>query len=204
MNAVNDELDSLSSLDDLFDEAQAAATLRLRVKRHGKPGSLGFLEAANPSTLYADPANWLAKRKLGLIHHETQTYLGTFQEWTHRSVPDTRKLTRIEELVEVSGTEEVAGSAYQHFAVIEQPTTDRVLLVLSAELAFPRVVAIDAEVVVFCCSGGYNRIELAKRTAFTDDSESNEIFELPAGTNILPQLTHATKEYIKELLCQGN
>ena len=201
---MNTELDAFSSLDDLFDEAQAVATLRLKVKHRGKPGSLGFLAAADPSTLYADPANWLAKRKLGLIHRETQTYLGTFQEWLHKSVPDTRKLTRIEELSDVSGTEEVSGSAYQHFEVIEQPTTDRVLLTLSPELAFPRVVAIDAQMIVFCCSGGYNRIELAKRTAFTDSSESNEIFELPAGTNILPQLTHSTKEYIKELLCQGN
>lgn len=204
MSVTDSELDGLSSLDDLFDEAQAAATLRLRVKRHGKSGSLGFLALVSPATLYADPANWLARRKLGLIHRETQTYLGTFQEWTHRLVPDTRKLTRIEELSDVAGTEEVSGSAYQHFTVIEQPTTDRVLLTLSAELAFPRVVAIDVEVIVFCCFGGYNRVELAKRTAFSDDSESNEIFELPAGTNILPQLTHSTKKYIKELLCQGN
>ena len=204
MNEAILKLDDLSSLDDLFDEAQVAATLRLRVKPRGKPGTLGLLNSANPSTLYTNPANWLAKRKLGLIHRETQTYLGTFQEWTHRLILDARKLTRIEELTDVNGTEEVSGPAYQHFEVIDQPTTDRVLLVLSPELAFPRVIAIDAQVVVFCCSGGYNRIELAKRTAFTDDSESNEIFELPAGTNILPQLTHSTKEYIKELLCQGN
>lgn len=204
MTAIDSELDGLSSLDDLFDEAQAAATLRLRVKNRGKPGALGQLNTSDPSTLYTDPANWLAKRKLGLIHRETQTYLGTFQEWVHTKVPDARKLVRIEELSDVSGTEEVSGPAYEHFEVINQPVTDRIKLLLSPELAFPRVVAIDAEVLVFCCSGGYNRVELAKRTAFTDDSESNEIFELPAGTNILPQLTHSTKEYLKELLCQGN
>lgn len=194
-------MNDLSSLDELFEEAQTAAVLAAPAKK--RSGGVAAPESA-PSTLYSDPANWLPKRKLGLIHRETQTYLGTFQEWVHRSVADARKLTRIEELGLVEGTEEVSGPAYEHYEVINQPVTDRIKLLIAAELAFPRVTAIDAQVVVFCCSGGYNRVELALRTAFTEDSESNEIFELPAGTNILPQLTHSTKEYIKELLCQGN
>lgn len=193
-------MSDLSSLDDLFEEAQTAATLAAPAKKR----STASTEAASPSTLYSDPANWLPKRKLGLIHRETQTYLGTFQEWRHSSVPDARKLTRIEELGLVEGTEEVSGPAYQHYEVINQPVTDRIKLLITAELSFPRVSAIDAQVIIFCCSGGYNRVELALRTAFTEHSEANEIFELPAGTNILPQLTHSTKEYIKELLCQGN
>lgn len=193
-------MQDLSSLDDLFEEAQTAAALSAPAKKRGKADAA----ESSPSTLYSDPANWLPKRKLGLIHRETQTYLGTFQEWLHRSVADARKLVRIEELGLVEGTEEVSGPAYQHYEVLNQPVTDRIKLLITAELAFPRVTAIDAQVIVFCCSGGYNRVELALRTAFTEDSESNEIFELPAGTNILPQLTHSTKEYIKELLCQGN
>ena len=194
------ELDELSSLDDLFDEAQVAASFRLQVKNRGKMGANGVL-SSEPSTLYTDPANWLAKRKLGLIHRETQTYLGTFQEWTHRSVLDARKLVRIEELEIVNEVEEVTGPAYIKMDLELLPVTDRILLVLSPELAFPRVVAVDAQVIIFCCSGGYNRVELAKTTAFTDEVSSNEIFELPAGTNILPVLTHSTKIYIKELLC---
>lgn len=195
-------MSDLSSLDDLFEEAQTAATLAAPAKK--RSGGTAPAPSATPSTLYSDPDNWFPKRKLGLIHRETQTYLGTFQEWMHRSVADARKLTRIEELGVVEGTEEVSGPAYEHYEVINQPVTDRIKLLLTAELAFPRVTAIDAQVIVFCCAGGYNRVELALRTAFTEHSESNEIFELPAGTNILPQLTHSTKEYIKELLCQGN
>ena len=194
-------MSDLSSLDDLFEEAQTAATLAAPAK---KRSTAGTAPDATPSTLYSDPANWLPKRKLGLIHRETQTYLGTFQEWRHCSVADARKLTRIEELGLVEGTEEVSGSAYQHYEVLNQPVTDRIQLLVTAELAFPRVTALDAQVIVFCCSGGYNRVELALRTAFTEDDEANEIFELPAGINILPQLTHSTKEQIKELLCLGN
>ena len=62
----------MTELDELFTEAKAAYT---KIHPPTKP-TLGK---------YKDPLNWIRKRSIALIHKESQTLLGNFGEFHHRT-----------------------------------------------------------------------------------------------------------------------
>ena len=77
-------------LDDLWREAKqvirATAAAKLKAKADAPP--------LDPRAIYTNPDNWERTRGIALIHADTETLLGSFDEWTHRKIVNCRRLVR--------------------------------------------------------------------------------------------------------------
>jgi len=186
------------SLDDLYREAKAAmrAQAAAEVKQPAKPRAGKQVPEAAPDTsgIYRDPANWVRGKVITLIHSETQSLLGYFVEWKHKTVPDARRLVR-EELATIpqhSPIEYVSGDWSPKAVVEDKPrlpwhvtlpaTLDVLLLDFSLE---------SNEVLLDCSfgEGTLDRVELVIPTTF---ASLGQFLSLPEGTNILPRLSPKT------------
>lgn len=196
---------ALPSLDDLFREARASLRKETeakaaRDKLKAQQPTVRRQEAIEPSAIYANPDNWTRTRGVALIHRTSQSLIGNFWEWKHRTLPDTRRLVRSPVPIAVEALEEVD---YGYFA--EQPmlyhATPRaersVEMTLDLLLDFPQVSAAQVRVAVHVVDSYTSRVELLTETAFV---EENEALVLPPGTNILPVMNRACKLEIRSHL----
>ena len=189
------EPDSLS-LDDLWrtvrphiaaqrKEKEAAA-----IKRTAEPSS-------DTAALYANPDNWTRTRGIALIHAETQTLLGNFDEFIHNSVPNCRRLLRSERPCLVAATEQVSGNWW--LGVDRRPEPKQVWherrpAILHLHLDKLKVHSPACEVVACLSYGGIARVELAADTTFAqEDGKQEQLLFLPAGTNVLGEMSLDSK-----------
>lgn len=191
------ELDDLAftdPLEDLFTEALLAR--KIRVKRSNDPADKHALDAAAKKMreLYTLPENWERTRGVALIDKPTQTLIGNFSEYKHKSVPNTRKLLREHNPIAINATEEVEGylgAAFEqklHGNGWEQEHL-AVCHVLLDELM---VEAPKVELNIKTRLGALVRAELVQATQFASVS-GQTILLLPAGTNILEAASVDTK-----------
>lgn len=183
------------TLDFLFAEAKAA-----KPPIPDGPGvSRNRTQRIEPARLYADPENWKPGRFIALVHKETQTLLGTFQEHLHRSVPDCRRLLRVEGPVALSGTEEVSGTWGWIPPAVREATLSvcEVSLLLAIELQSPPLSCPEADLRIQLQGAGILAARLAADTEFSD-AAGQELLHLPAGTNLLPVLSLETKKRIRQ------
>ena len=182
-----------SSLESLFGEAKKAFTVpRGRgVESNRMPKPAG--------ALYTDPANWTAGTYIALMHKETQTLLGTFQEYLHRSVADCRRLVRVEGPVSVARVEEVAGTWGWTPPLVTSSSTQPQALTITVplELQSPPLICGIVPVTVHLQGAGLLSIRLVTDTQFADVT-GQEFLSLPAGTNLLPVLSLETKKQIRQ------
>ena len=191
----------IESLDDLFADA-AAAERRFPTMRAGKP------EAPKKLTFnekYLLPENWTAKRGVALIHEETKTLLGNFQELVHKREAGCRRLVRVEEPIVIDHTEYVRGPEWlgvERERIQFEPqrwTSERELLL--ADLALHPLGVHAADVLVRVClyMGGMARIELIAHTTFMS-VDAHSIITIPAGVNVIEAMSLDAKiEVRKEL-----
>lgn len=175
----------LDPLEDLLAECEAAGPARKRTKRPEVEAPRTF------SSQFSDPERWERKRGVALIHAETETLLGNFSEYVHRSVPGARKLIREEAPLLVSATERVSGSWWLGDSRKPEPRqawhTQRNALI-HLHLPSLGVHAPLVEVTAFLSYGGIARVELTSPTRFADD-HGQVLLDLPQGTNVLDAMS---------------
>lgn len=189
----------------LFNEATARARQAIKAKRTAPPKP-GEAEKQATQALYLDPANWERKRGIALIHEETETVLGNFSEYVHRSVPGCRKLVREESPIAVSARELVSGSWWledikpEPRQVWHEQRTAFVHLFLDKL----RVHSPACEVVVHLSYGSLARVELALETQFAQQAgDAAQLLTLPAGANVLEVMSSDCKVGLLQDLGRG-
>lgn len=190
-----------TSLDDLFREAKAA--MRVQVKAKIKAA----LPEPNPNTIgvYRNPSNWERVGGIALIHEGTNSLLGNFTEYQHRSDPSARRWIREANPLPASRTEIVAGDWWITPSAIPQPKRAwHEAKLTTVALRLLSLGAYAPEASVFACfgEGCLDRVELAEDTLFAQPGgDFAGLLKLPKGTNVYPELTPPT---IKQILTQLN
>jgi hypothetical protein len=182
------------SLESLWDELDLPAPPR------GKATSARPAETNS----YAAPENWEPTCGVTLVHQDTGSVLGVFQEFRHKRDRSARKLVRAQAPLLATKVEEVSGPAWVYLeAEIPKPSsaeTRREILLESLPLEALGV-AISSPVALRVCFlwGGIVRVELLEELTF-HSPDSSVILSFGKGTNILPSLDLQTKIRIREEL----
>ena len=167
-----------TSLDDLFSEAIAA------------------LRAAAPAKAAPAPSTWYRSRGIALIHADTQALLGNFTEYLHHAQPGSRRLVREDPPMPVEATETLSGSWWAELDAIPTPKRawqESHLTTLPVSLRSLRVASPSVAVYAVFGEGCLDRVDLAADTLFARPGSSlTELVLLPAGTNILRDLSTAS------------
>lgn len=186
------DLSSLS-LEDLFAEAKAAVKAKRKADFLAKEKRAA--EPEPPAIAFGDPVNWVEGTGVALIHRETQTFLGNFRSYRHKSDPEIRRLVRSEEPIAVSGVEEVDFGYTPPETPISSPRAEtQAFLTVDLELDTPLVSARHVLVCVHYHNGWTARVVLVEPTTF---AEQGEILQLPAGVDVLPALSRASKQAVR-------
>jgi hypothetical protein len=145
---------------------------------------------------YSDPANWIPAGVVSLIHEETNTFLGTFQEYFYPALPGSRQLRRVERPTFTERLEYVRGKWWlcPHAQAAAEPArwTRSVECVIGVTLRECDVHCPETLVRVRLEFGGIGRVELLESTRFTCPSRSRHIV-LPAGLDLLEVMDYDSK-----------
>lgn len=189
-----------TTLDELFSVARQHIRRDAEAKaRQPKQVKTKQPEIIEPAALFANAANWIEGRGIALLHEETQTLLGNFREYTHKSEVGARKLCRVEEPILIEATETCSGEwwiAERHLAFIaaERSESPPKLAIIDAQLDKLGVYSPACELRVWEKEGHMNRAELCVDTQFAQVAGAPEqLLWLAAGTNILPVMSRECK-----------
>lgn len=193
-----------STLDDLFREARQAMRQEMKARqRRPREPSPAELSADERLRRELGPIeNWERVRSVALVHQETATLLGKFVEYRHVKAPGARRLVR--EITELPVTETEFVTGKWELRLPEQPPVrahiwQRTLPACLDLVLYPMHVSAPCVCVLAAFGEGrLDRVELVEETTFTSPTRP-ELFILPPGTNILPELSQAS---IKALLTQ--
>ncbi len=167
----------ISSLEELFAEARPSTVRAFKTKDKTL--------TVEPSRDYLDPSAWRAGQVVALVHADSDTVLGAFQEWLHST--GARKLVRIESVAIISRTERVEGSWWLGEERRPEPRKEwheQRTIVMHLHLEKLGIHAPATELVVHLAFGGIARVELAQDTLFAAESGA-ALWTLAAGTNLL-------------------
>lgn len=156
-----------------------------------------------PQELYANPDNWQRTRGIALIHEETQSLLGNFTEYVHRSVAGARRLVLELTPMSISATESVSGDWWITKVALLQKRVEssrRAMSVLDIELDRLGVHAPSVGVEIHSTAfHGIARVELLAPTSFAALAEGvTQVLKLPAGVNILPSMSRESKLVLRK------
>lgn len=189
-------------LDALFKEARAA--LRGQKAEIAKKKAAPPADDAPPDTqgIYRNPANWIRGKGVALIHRATETLLGNFTEYRHKTVLDARRLVREEHPAPVQSVEYIDLDVNTSNG--QPPTPKRAwqtILPLTCPLGILSWQAQAPEVSLLAHFGDGDLIwlELAESTVFLT---ADGLLRLPAGVNVLPELSPPAINVILQLLNQ--
>lgn len=200
--AEESAISSDNPLEDLFQEAAANRKLRRPAKKLDPAArKAAELSAQRSRTLYSNPENWERKRGLALIDKETQTLIGNFSEWTHRTVLNTRKLIREHQPIEIHAVEEVEGFLGERLEqTIRNVSWEKEhFLVADMRLDELMVSAPEVPLRVLTSMGAITRLELVDPTQFASES-GNVLFQLAPGTDLLQAASTDSKIMVRRIL----
>lgn len=199
MKSAQSDLDALEALfaeakhHHYAAEAKAAQTAAATKHQPRRKAEKPLFEP--PDAYFLNPANWTAGKGVAIIHEESQTLLGTMQEFLH--VSGARKLVATQEPIAVSRTETVSGDWWigKHHEIASPESWHRsVEVVVDLQMPCLGVFSPACPVVVHLSHGGIARVCLAVETQFAQDAAAPEqLLWLPAGTNVLPMLSQDCK-----------
>lgn len=188
-----------SDLDSLWAESRRA----LREAEERKP-KLAPTPKASVRETYTLPENWLPGRILALIHEESHSLIGNYQEFSHRTEKGARKLVRLEGPAVPTGTEIVRG--WEHLGaetkghLIEAQVWEvEREVVIDLPLALLGVHASGVPLKVCLRFGAIVRAELKDHTTFSS-LDGQMVITLPRGTNVLEVLSLEGKLALREEL----
>lgn len=180
-----DSLDDLS-LDELFQQAKRSLAGQKKQRAATKTPAAPAEETA-AQRLYSNPDNWIRTRGIALIEEETETLLGNFSEYLHKSVPGTRRLVREVEPISVEAVEYIKGWIPGDERIEAPLNTKPILVTAYLQLELFGLAGVRAAVLVYLQYGSIVRVELSESVNFSTPGE--ELFCLPAGTNVFEVLT---------------
>lgn len=197
-----DRVPEADSLDDLFNDAMLAQAARNPKKpRAADPSLRNALDAAAKKMreLYTLPENWERTRGIALIDRGTQTLIGNFSEYKHRTIPGTRKLLREHSFIAIDAREEVDGYIGEqlHQRLHGRSWTEHHSLIANIWLDEMMLGAPMVQLNVCTRLGVIERVELEKETQLAS-AEGQTLLVLPAGTDISFHLSQDTKVTIKK------
>lgn len=180
------EMSSLSdlSLDDLFKLARKQHLATVKPAATAKKAAAA--EKQSTLQLYANPENWIAARSVAIIHSDSNTLLGKFTEFRHRTEAGTTKLVADGQDLPLADTLYVAGSWWLAPAKRPEPprlATERRTVIMHLHLDSLGVHAPAVELNVILYYGAIDRVELAVETLFSSESPDT-LLTLPAGVNV--------------------
>jgi len=205
-NSALNELAAFDPLEDLYTEVQLAAQAR-KARRLADPSARSSLDhsAKRMREVFTLPENWERTRGIALVHQETQTLLGNFSEYVHRSVKNCRRLVREHNPIAVAAVETVSGfwwlGEQRPYIEASRPTEWTVTRQALIDVQLPELGVGHpvTDVTVSLYLGGIMRVELAEDTQFV--SPKGEIFlTLPKGTNLLECMSTDCKVALRKEL----
>ena len=197
----------LDSLDELYRQARIAVRAEEAAKRAAKKKGLTVEANEDKIGLYKNPANWKATRGIALIHAGTETLLGNFTEYRHRTDQSARKLVREATMMPVqAAVEYVSGDWWLLPTDTVKPKRawqTRLEAKLMISLFSLSVYAPEVPVIASFGVGQLDRVELVHETLFAQTPGTPEqMMYLPAGTNILPLMSQESIRVLKLQLNQ--
>lgn len=191
------------SLDDLFTDAML--TLAAKNKKQPKSADPSMRHALDATTkkmkeLYTLPENWQRTGGVAFIDKGTNTLVGNFSEYQHRTFPHTKKWLREHTPISIDRTEVVEGylgqqvmerlGAHQSWTEERSGTAD--MLFDEMQVEAPRI-----DFRAFIRLGALQRVELTSMTIFASVSGAT-LISLPAGTNVLEQLSTDSRAAVRK------
>lgn len=198
---VPEPSEDLDDLEDLYNDAMLAQGAKNpKQKRVSDPAFRNALdaEAKRMRELYTLPENWERKRGVALIDADTQTLIGNFSEYLHKTIPGTRKLIREHQLISIDGQEVVRGYLGDEMQMRLHGTWHDTRHG-TADLWFDELM-VGAPTVRFEARlrlGVFIRLDLMEATQFASASGA-VLLQLPAGTNVLEALSHDSKAAVRK------
>lgn len=201
------DLKAASPLEALLTEALANRTPPKQRKSTGERILLGELTAAarRVREYFRNPENWYMSRHVTLIHEDSNTLLGNFEEYRHKGQKDCRKLIRCEKPSAVEQIEYVKGANWH-----DQPLTpgadetapeveEREIIV---DLHMPELDNVFSPQVMVTARleyGGIARLELCEETRFFSKDKKVQLI-LPYGLDVLEGLSLDCKLEVRKAL----
>lgn len=198
---MNQDLSSLS-LDELFKEARAA----MRQQKAADAAKPKAVKSTEPTLEVNLHSNWVAQRSLALVHQETSTLLGTFVEYTNKHFPGARRLVREFTELPVLSSEYVTGvwggPIAPEVQAPKRPWNCARTVVVDLVLKDLHVSAAKVRVTAYYGEGTLDAVELAEAATFASPPSTVpfSLFNLPAGTNVLAELSIHSINSIKEIV----
>lgn len=196
----------IGALEDLFQEATAGRALRqVKRTRLADPSLREALDATAKKMreVFTNPDNWKQGRGLVLIDKETQTVLGNYHEFLHKTT-SARKLLRAHEPIKIDGQEIIEGwLGHEHEQALRGVTWDKEVLVVShVTLDEIQVDAPKVPLVICLQFNTIIRANLAKDTQFASAS-GNVLLKLTAGTDIWAATGVDTKAAVRKSVLEA-
>ena len=188
------------SLDDLFAEAKRA----MRQVEAKKAKLVPINAPVDPLAIWRNPTNWIAGQGVALISEASNTLIGNFREYHHKTVPGAKKLVR-EDCTGPLRVDYVKGDWGSTLPTLSPPKRlwkESRTVTVGVRLASPSYYFPTVSVSVHFGEGTPERAELLEETTFTACSTPSDFLTLPAGVDILPQLATSTFREILSLLDQ--
>lgn len=193
----------LDPLDRLLEEA-LTQDRRRRFKKLPSPKPLA-LRAISLRENFANPDNWLTGSVLTLIHRETQSVLGVFQESRHRRI-DIRQLHRISTPMPIDKIEYVSGNRWLNSSppwegqYLDSPDRNS-SIELYFNLSLPELgVSADQVRIEVCLESGWIRSVLLKEPILLSSPCGKSHISLPSGVNVLDIMGHDNKVSLRRIL----
>lgn len=195
-------------LDDLLTRAMARQTPKpVRRKREDLITAKQLAEAdARMKARFTDMANWTLTRTVALVHEESNTLLGNFEEYTHNLTTGCRKLVRVNAPAPVPTIEYVTGDSWLNRPDIDAPKPEEFAAEDEQEaivdLHMPEmdnVFAPQVLVRVILHYGSVARVELMQETRFYSKDKRVQVI-LPEDMDVREGLSLETRVRIKEFL----
>ena len=183
----------METLDSLYADARKAGRTQA-IKQNEAP--------ADPGGLYRNPDNWRKGKGIALVHEETQTLLGNFTEYTHKSVVDARKLVR--EDSPISSVEYVKGPWLLPEPTLAPKRPWHQTMETVCDLRLFKMYAPRAELRAHFGEGRLVGLELKNLTVFASDvGDTVALITLPAGTEVLLQMSEVAIQQVLNTINQG-
>jgi len=191
------------SLDDLFTDAMLTqAAKNKKQPKSADPSLRHALDATAKKMreMYTLPENWNRTGGVAFIDKATQTLVGNFSEYQHKTFPHTKKWLREHTPISIDRTEVVAGylgeqvmerlSAHQSWNEQRSGTAD--MLFDEMQVEAPRI-----GFTAYIRLGVLQRVELLYNTIFASVAGSM-LISLPMGTNVLEQLSTDSRAAVRK------
>lgn len=199
MKESDNQLAAFDPLEDLYTDAMLHK--KQKPARSEDAGMRNALDAAakRMKELYTLPENWERRRGLALIDKSSQTLIGNFSEYVHRTIHGCRRLVREHQPIPIDGTEVMEGYLGEELERRIRGQSWEAVHACTADLWMDELMvgAPGVELNVKTRLGAIVRVELVYATQFASPN-GGQLLIIPAGTNVQEQLSTDSKSAVRK------